>query len=378
MVRDAPILILDEPTTGLDAASARQMLEPLRRLMRGRTVLIISHDLAAIHDADRIAVIDRGRLAELGTHEQLLRQGGEYARLFAGARPDALGETMSPTPTRSPRTPDQSLRERCRERRGPRRRADRARAPQPQRGDGRVRRLGPAPLLPVRRQVAAPGSGGLGPRPRAARAGGPDAARLHPPTHRARVRAVRDAYVDAAARGAVGRDAVAPDRGAAAADPGDRARDPGAADRLGSALRARRRLAAPGPQAVQCDHRRGLREADRLQPRAGPGQPSRRNRDAAVPGARAGRRRRARPGRRHLGPGLGAVRDRDRAGPIRGRRRGRLPAAHRSGAAGAHPAETSRGPGRCDRRLPGDPGGRSALDRRVARSARSVLRDLSP
>lgn len=95
MVRDAPILILDEPTTGLDAASARQMLEPLRRLMRGRTVLIISHDLAAIHDADRIAVIDRGRLAELGTHEQLLRRGGEYARLFAGARPDAVRETVS-------------------------------------------------------------------------------------------------------------------------------------------------------------------------------------------------------------------------------------------------------------------------------------------
>jgi ATP-binding cassette, subfamily B, bacterial len=96
MVRDAPILILDEPTTGLDAASSRQMLEPLRRLMRGRTVLIISHDLAAIHDADRIAVIDRGRLVELGTHDQLLRRGGEYARLFAGARPDALSEAMSP------------------------------------------------------------------------------------------------------------------------------------------------------------------------------------------------------------------------------------------------------------------------------------------
>ena len=87
MVRDAPILILDEPTTGLDAASARQMLEPLRRLMRGRTVLIISHDLSAIRDADRIAVIDRGRLAQLGTHEQLLRGEGEYARLFSGARP---------------------------------------------------------------------------------------------------------------------------------------------------------------------------------------------------------------------------------------------------------------------------------------------------
>ena len=102
MVRDAPILILDEPTTGLDAASARQMLEPLRRLMRGRTALIISHDLAAIHDADRIAVIDRGRLAELGTHERLLRLGGEYARLFPGARPVAVRTTASPDTDRDP------------------------------------------------------------------------------------------------------------------------------------------------------------------------------------------------------------------------------------------------------------------------------------
>ena len=98
MVRDAPILILDEPTTGLDAASARQMLEPLRQLMRGRTVLIISHDLAAIHDADRIAVVDSGRLAELGAHAQLLRRGGEYARLFAGVRPQARQPSIAHEP----------------------------------------------------------------------------------------------------------------------------------------------------------------------------------------------------------------------------------------------------------------------------------------
>ncbi len=98
MVRDAPILILDEPTTGLDAASARQMLEPLRQLMRGRTVLIISHDLAAIHDADRIAVVDSGRLAELGAHAQLLRSGGEYARLFAGVRPQAPQPSVADEP----------------------------------------------------------------------------------------------------------------------------------------------------------------------------------------------------------------------------------------------------------------------------------------
>jgi ATP-binding cassette, subfamily B, bacterial len=61
MVRDAPILILDEPTTGLDAISSQQLLGPLQRLMEGRTVLVISHDLSSIRDAGRIAVIDRGR-----------------------------------------------------------------------------------------------------------------------------------------------------------------------------------------------------------------------------------------------------------------------------------------------------------------------------
>jgi ATP-binding cassette subfamily B protein len=98
MVRDAPILILDEPTTGLDAAAAAQMLGPLRRLMSGRTVLIVSHDLAAIRDANRIAVIDRGRLVEQGTHEQLLRRAGEYARLFAGTRPVPIRAAVAADP----------------------------------------------------------------------------------------------------------------------------------------------------------------------------------------------------------------------------------------------------------------------------------------
>jgi ATP-binding cassette, subfamily B, bacterial len=81
LVRDAPVLILDEPSTGLDELSRRRMAEPLRRLMRGRATIVISHDLLTVRDADRIVVMDAGRVVETGTHEQLLAGGGLYARL---------------------------------------------------------------------------------------------------------------------------------------------------------------------------------------------------------------------------------------------------------------------------------------------------------
>jgi ABC-type multidrug transport system fused ATPase/permease subunit len=84
LVRDTPILILDEPTTGLDAASSDVVMDGLRRLMEGKTTIVISHDLGLIRAADRILVIRRGRLEEEGTHEQLLRAGGHYASLYAG------------------------------------------------------------------------------------------------------------------------------------------------------------------------------------------------------------------------------------------------------------------------------------------------------
>ncbi|MCC6314696.1 MAG: ABC transporter ATP-binding protein [Thermomicrobiales bacterium] len=83
MIRDAPVLILDEPTTGLDAATGERVLEPLRRLMAGRTTLVVSHNLLTVRDADRIVVLDRGRVVECGEHEDLLRRGGVYARLYA-------------------------------------------------------------------------------------------------------------------------------------------------------------------------------------------------------------------------------------------------------------------------------------------------------
>jgi len=87
ILRAAPVLILDEPTAGLDAMAARRIVQPLRHLMSGRTTLMITHDLSLAPDADRILVVDGGRLVEEGTHDELVRRGGTYARLaYAGQR----------------------------------------------------------------------------------------------------------------------------------------------------------------------------------------------------------------------------------------------------------------------------------------------------
>jgi subfamily B ATP-binding cassette protein MsbA len=81
MVRNNPILLLDEPTAALDSESEKLVIEALERLMKGRTVITIAHRLTTIRDADQIIVISDGVVAENGNHDQLMQKNGIYAQL---------------------------------------------------------------------------------------------------------------------------------------------------------------------------------------------------------------------------------------------------------------------------------------------------------
>ncbi|GAB2980139.1 ABC transporter ATP-binding protein/permease [Amycolatopsis acidiphila] len=81
-MRDAPILILDEPTSALDAQAEHDLFARLRALAAGRTTLYISHRFSTVRQAEKIMLLDHGKLAEHGTHEELMRLGGDYADLF--------------------------------------------------------------------------------------------------------------------------------------------------------------------------------------------------------------------------------------------------------------------------------------------------------
>ena len=91
LVRNAPILILDEPTAALDTESEKLVMEGLDRLMQGRTVITITHRLNTIRDADTILVLHDGIVAEQGTHDELLARGGVYADLYWTKVPQGTG-----------------------------------------------------------------------------------------------------------------------------------------------------------------------------------------------------------------------------------------------------------------------------------------------
>ncbi|MEJ2866147.1 ABC transporter ATP-binding protein [Actinomycetospora sp. OC33-EN08] len=102
LLRTSPVLVLDEPTTGLDAPTARAVLDPLKRLSGGRTTIVVSHDLTPARDADLVVVLDAGRIVARGRHHELLARPGVYADLWAaqqGALPDD-GPVPVPAPPR--------------------------------------------------------------------------------------------------------------------------------------------------------------------------------------------------------------------------------------------------------------------------------------
>ncbi|MDT8871473.1 hypothetical protein RAA17_11290 [Komagataeibacter rhaeticus] len=82
-MRDADLLILDEPTSALDARAEADVFERLRALRHGRAALVISHRFSTVRTADRIVVLEHGRVLETGSHAQLVANGGRYAELFA-------------------------------------------------------------------------------------------------------------------------------------------------------------------------------------------------------------------------------------------------------------------------------------------------------
>jgi ATP-binding cassette subfamily C protein CydCD len=90
-LKDAPILILDEATSHLDAVNEQAVREALELLSRDRTTVVIAHRLSTVRDADQIIVLAAGRVAEIGSHDALLARGGMYAHLVSRQLTAAVG-----------------------------------------------------------------------------------------------------------------------------------------------------------------------------------------------------------------------------------------------------------------------------------------------
>jgi subfamily B ATP-binding cassette protein MsbA len=103
ILKDAPILVLDEATSALDTQSERWVQRALANLMQGRTTIVIAHRLTTIHRADKIVVLDRGRVVDAGTHDQLMSRGGIYRDLYELQFSDeVIGEEGKQSVVRSP------------------------------------------------------------------------------------------------------------------------------------------------------------------------------------------------------------------------------------------------------------------------------------
>ena len=97
LLKDAPILILDEATSALDTQSERLVQRALTNLMQGRTTIVIAHRLTTIHRADKIVVLERGQVVDIGTHDELMARGGIYRDLYELQFSDEIKETAVPS-----------------------------------------------------------------------------------------------------------------------------------------------------------------------------------------------------------------------------------------------------------------------------------------